>query len=76
LYETDFQVLSIQNTNANLCLCGDVNSIRFVDERKSRGTAFRQSDSDIFNSFIGGNSLVDTPLCGRAYTWYCGDGSP
>lgn len=32
-----------------MCVCGDLNSIRTMDERKSRGTVFPQAESDIFN---------------------------
>jgi len=42
----------IHNNNANLCLCGDFNSVRSIEERKGWGTIFRQHDSDIFNKFI------------------------
>jgi len=28
----------------------------------------------MFNKFIEEGSLVDMPICGRLFTWYCGDG--
>jgi len=62
------------NTTANLCICGDFNSVRSMEERKGRGTVFRQNDTDIFNRFIDDSLLVDLPICGRLFTWYRGDG--
>ncbi|KEH19749.1 endonuclease/exonuclease/phosphatase family protein [Medicago truncatula] len=57
-----------------MCLCGDFNSIRSVEERKSRGTVLRQHDVDIFHNFIEDSFLVVFPVCGRLFTWYRGDG--
>jgi len=62
------------NNDANLCFCGDFNSIRSASERRGRGTVFRQHDSDIFNQFIEDCSFVDLQICGRLFTWYRGDG--
>lgn len=45
-----------------------------MEERKSRGSSFRQHDADIFNKFIDDSFLVDFPICGRLFTWYRGDG--
>lgn len=64
----------LNNGDAPLCICGDFNSIRSREERKSRGVVFRQHDADIFNQFIEENFLVDLPICGRLFTWYRGDG--
>jgi hypothetical protein len=64
----------VSNSDANLCLCGDFNSVRSIEERRGRGSSFRQHDSDIFNKFIDEGSLVDMPICGRVFTWYRGDG--
>jgi len=52
--------------NQNVCVCGDFNAIRCVEERRSVST--------VFNGFITNNCLVDLPLRGRTYTWYRGDG--
>jgi len=60
--------------NANLCLCGDFNSVRSLEERRGKGSFTQQHDSEIFNKFIDDGSLVDLPICGRLFTWYCGDG--
>ncbi|XP_024626603.1 uncharacterized protein [Medicago truncatula] len=57
-----------------VCVCGDFNSVRSVDERKGRGDVFRQGDADIFNMFIHDSLLIDLPICGRLFTWYRGDG--
>jgi len=58
----------------NVCLCGDFNSVRSVEERKSRNMVFRQMDADMFNKFIEDSFLVDMLICGRIFTWYRGDG--
>jgi len=66
--------LIVSNNDVCLCVCGDFNSVRDSDERKGRGTMFRQVDADVFNKFINDGSLVDLPICGRLFTWYRGDG--
>jgi len=58
----------------NVCVCGDFNAIRCVEERRSLSSVFNQAGTDNFNSFIANNFLVDLPLRGRTYTWYRGDG--
>jgi len=45
-----------------------------VEERKSRGSKFRQHNANIINNFIEDNFLVDLPICGRLYNWYRSDG--
>jgi len=62
------------NSDACLCVCGDFNSVRCVEERKGRGTVFRQTEADYFNKFIIDSLLVDLPICGHLFTWYKGDG--
>jgi len=57
-----------------LCVCGDFNSVRSIDEHKGRGTCFRQTDTDMFNKFIEDSQFIDLPICGRLFTWYRGDG--
>lgn len=64
----------LNNTDVNLCICGDFNVVRSEDERKGRGSAFRQVDIDNLNNFIDACFLIDLPLCGRLFTWYKGDG--
>jgi len=66
--------LVLNNSEVCLCVCGDFNSVRCVDERKGRGDVFRQTDADCFNKFIIDSSLIDLPICGRLFTWYKGDG--
>ena len=67
------QIFMTNNGDTNLCLCGDFNSVRSSEERKGRGSFFRQHDSDIFNKLIDEGSLIDQSICGRLYTWYRGD---
>lgn len=62
------------NNDVCLCVCGDFNSVRSIDERKGRGVGFRQADADCFNKFIDDSFLIDLPICGRLFTWYRGDG--
>jgi len=58
----------------NICICGDFNAVRSEEERRGSNTGFRQLDTDNFNNFIDGSSLVDFPICGRLFTWYRSDG--
>jgi len=58
----------------NVCLCGDFNSVRSADERRSvRGTQTLDEFAP-FNEFIDECVLIDLPLCGRKFTWFKGDG--
>lgn len=59
----------------NICLCGDFNAVRNVEERRSRGVAVQSTDCEPFNAFIDNNILIDLPLHGRGFTWYKGDGN-
>lgn len=59
----------------NICLCGDFNAVRNVEERRSRGASVQSFDCDPFNAFIENNFLMDLPLHGRGFTWYKGDGN-
>jgi len=59
----------------NLCICGDFNIVRSLEERCLLRAPSSVSDVDPFNRFIDENLLVDLSLCGRKYTWYKGDGS-
>jgi len=60
--------------SGGLCVCGDFNSVRTMEEKKGRGTVFKQVDADSFNAFIDDNFLIDLPICGRLFTWFRGDG--
>ncbi|KAK2383914.1 DNA-(apurinic or apyrimidinic site) endonuclease [Trifolium repens] len=64
------QVLS----GMRVCVCGDFNAVRRIDERRSTSNGQRPSDHLAFNRFVDDNFLVDLPLCGRKFTWYRGDG--
>ncbi|PNX71795.1 cysteine-rich receptor-like protein kinase, partial [Trifolium pratense] len=59
---------------SRVCVCGDFNAVRSVDERLSVRDGYRSSDHFSFNRFINDNTLIDLPLCGRKYTWFKGDG--
>jgi len=58
----------------NVCICGDFNVIRCVDERCTTGNVSSQAASAHFNQFIEGNFFIDLPLWGRRFTWFRGDG--
>jgi exonuclease III len=60
--------------NHNVCVCGDFNTVRCEEERRSVGSAGPHAGSAGFNLFVGGNCLIDLPLRGRNFTWYRGDG--
>ncbi|XP_045831047.1 exodeoxyribonuclease-like [Trifolium pratense] len=57
-----------------VCVCGDFNAARHVDERRSVRGSQRSVDHIPFNRFIEDNNLVDLPLVGRKFTWFRGDG--
>jgi len=59
----------------NVCICGDFNAVRSLDERRSTRARSSVVDVDPFNRFIKDNLLVDLPLCARKYTWYKGYGT-
>jgi len=42
----------VSKTDSCVCLCGDFNSTRSMEERRGRGTVFRQVEADEFNKFI------------------------
>jgi len=58
----------VSKTELCVCLCGDFNSICSMEERKGRGTIFRQMEADMFNTFIEDTLLIDFPIRGRLYT--------
>jgi hypothetical protein len=57
-----------------VCVWGDFNAVRHLDERRSPRVVPRQVDHLPFNRFIEENFLIDLPLSGRKYSWYKGDG--
>lgn len=57
----------------NICVCGDFNVVRCVEERRSVGMVCRQSRITNFNQLIDGNFLLDLPLRGRSFIWYRDD---
>jgi hypothetical protein len=58
------QVLS----GLRVCVCGDFNAIRRIDERRSTSNGQHSSYHLAFNRFVDENFLVDLPLCGRKFT--------
>ncbi|GAU27943.1 hypothetical protein TSUD_146580 [Trifolium subterraneum] len=57
-----------------VCVCGDFNAVRSIEERRSAREGPRSSVNVPFNRFIDDSALVDLPLSGRKFTWYKGDG--
>jgi len=58
-----------------VCVCGDFNAVRNVEETWSQRGISGTHDFHHFSHFIVDNGLVDLPLCGRRYTWFKRDGS-
>jgi hypothetical protein len=56
-----------------VCVCGDFNAFRHLDERRSSRVGSRSLDHIPFNRFIDESFLIDLPLRGRIFTWYKGD---
>jgi exonuclease III len=57
-----------------VCVCGDFNAARTLEERRSLRVGSPPMDHIFFNRFIDDTFLVDLPLRGRKFTWYKGDG--
>jgi exonuclease III len=57
-----------------VCVCGDFNAVRSVEERKSAGNSSSQAGCSFFNQFIEDLVFVDLPLRGHNFTWFRGDG--
>jgi endonuclease/exonuclease/phosphatase family metal-dependent hydrolase len=56
-----------------VCVCGDFNAVRFLDERRSSRIGSHPQDHIPFSRFIDNTFLVDMLLSGRKFTWYKGD---
>ncbi|KAK2396412.1 DNA-(apurinic or apyrimidinic site) endonuclease [Trifolium repens] len=67
LWDSLFAQLQVVS-GSRVCVCGDFNAVRRVDERRSTGNGHRSSDHIAFNRFVEENLLVDLPLCGRKFT--------
>jgi len=52
-------LLVLNNLDTCLCVCVDFNSVCSAEERKGRGSMFRQFDADLFNKFIHDSILID-----------------
>ncbi|GAU27954.1 hypothetical protein TSUD_146720 [Trifolium subterraneum] len=57
-----------------VCVCGDFNAVRSIEERHSSKDVPNSSDLIPFNQFIDDAVLIDLPLSGHKFTWYKGDG--
>ncbi|CAJ2668643.1 unnamed protein product [Trifolium pratense] len=57
-----------------VCVCGDFNVVKHVEERRSVQGGHRSLDHVPFSRFIEDNTLVDLPMIGRKFTWFKGDG--
>ena len=57
----------IQHHNGKFIICADLNEVRTKSERF--GSAFSNSEAQIFNSFIDVAGLIEIPMGGRSFTW-------
>ncbi|XP_024640624.1 uncharacterized protein [Medicago truncatula] len=60
--------------NNKVCVCGDFNTVRSVEERRSVRGSQVVDDCTPFNDFIEDRVLIDLLLSGRKFTWFKGDG--
>ncbi|GAU33269.1 hypothetical protein TSUD_279430 [Trifolium subterraneum] len=58
---------------SRVCVCGDFNVVRNLDEKRIVNGRSHPLDCVEFNHFIDDNSLIDLPMCARKYTWFKGD---
>lgn len=56
------------------CLMGDFNVVSSIRERKGRSANLKDRDMSDFNKFIADMDLIDPPLNGLKFTWFCSDG--
>ncbi|KAL8506349.1 hypothetical protein ACS0TY_017286 [Phlomoides rotata] len=63
-----------QNLDARVCVVGDFNAIRRLEERVGRREMVENRDIQRFEEFIQQSNLHDLMLVGRSYTWYHPDG--
>jgi len=61
-------------SDQNVCVSGDFNAVRCLEERRGTSGVFNTAWSDTFNNFIEDSTLLDLPLRGRMFTWFRGDG--
>lgn len=61
--------------NSLICVVGDFNAIRSVNERSGRRSTVDYGDIDAFNEFIDQANLFEIPISGRFFTWYRKDRS-
>ncbi|GAU51099.1 hypothetical protein TSUD_411800 [Trifolium subterraneum] len=57
-----------------ICVCGDFNAVKHIDERRSSRGGFCFLDHIPFSRFIEDNNLIDLPLSGHKFTWFKGSG--
>lgn len=68
-------LLANQYSDECLCIVGDFNAVREIDERRGRGHSWDNNDILNFNNFVLGSNLMEIQLVGRSFTWYHPDGT-
>jgi exonuclease III len=58
----------------SVCVCGEFNVVKYVDERRPSRAGSRSLDHIPCNQYIEEYNLVDLPLHGCKFTWSKGDG--
>ncbi|GAU36842.1 hypothetical protein TSUD_213660 [Trifolium subterraneum] len=58
---------------SRVCVCGDFNVVRRIEECRSGSGRPQSPDLHSFNHFTEGNNLINLPLSGRNFTWFKGD---
>lgn len=56
------------------CLMGDFNVVANREERTGRSAYWGYKDMVDFNVFVDNMNLIDPPLYGKKYTYFCSDG--
>lgn len=69
------QIVVEQYNEDRVCVIGDFNSVRDVNERQGSGQSVDVNDMENFNNFISDSNLVELQLAGRKFTWYRPDGT-
>ncbi|CAJ2642357.1 unnamed protein product [Trifolium pratense] len=69
-----FSARLVSLVGKKVCVWGDFNAVKHINERRSVRDGHRFSDHIPFNRFIEDNSLIDLPLMGHKFTWFKGDG--
>lgn len=64
-----------QNVGICICVIGDFNIVRRVDERVGISSRSESREMEIFDSFIDRSNLIELSISGKAFTWYRPDGT-